>query len=463
MYKKNFFLSFYNKSKLFFDYEATIGPVIAVIKKTIKVSGFENGFKVVALRKKRKEGVLAESIDNKEIAAEAFSARSWGSETGNTTKSESIDMKEECLVKETSVDYGESGAFTEEDPNQTPKGLHIKTKKMLGKPLSVIDYEKTMMTAGKLANDRGVVVNTNLKHPVNNHTNRAIVMKKILVGTSMEAVRTAVSKNEFRVLLYTFPVRINAYDLWDFVGLVGGETYVIDCNPVSYAHAHCAIVCFGSESDLVSVMAATPVIKGIGFRWSYLFLALCSVCGLPGHTSFNCVSVKIGSTLRSRKALFSAQNQSAPISCLLAFSDKTWASVVGAPSVCSSHGAGLLLGSDNVSKPLPSVVDDLEKHLVNIESGLISLVGQIGELAKRLESLMLANQGKDIVMGVGSDESTCDETAAATYIAKDSSVFPHVVKLENMLEGLAASVLSLSAYFDGLALVADTLPQLPSQ
>ncbi|KAG9293630.1 hypothetical protein G9A89_018967, partial [Geosiphon pyriformis] len=104
----------------------TVGPVIAVMKKTIKVSGSENGFKAVVLRKKRKEGVLAEGIDNRG--------------TGDTTESKSIDMEEKCLVKETSVDYDESSAFAERDPNQTPKGLHVKTKKVLGKPLSVIDY-----------------------------------------------------------------------------------------------------------------------------------------------------------------------------------------------------------------------------------------------------------------------------------------------------------------------------------
>ncbi|KAG9293633.1 hypothetical protein G9A89_018970 [Geosiphon pyriformis] len=352
-----------------------------------------------------------------------------------------------------------------------------------------------MMAAGKLVNDYGVVVNTNLKHPVNNHMNQAIVMKKIPVGTSKETVRVAVSefgliksikiqlnavrvartdvdkqmwdsKDEFRALLYTLPVGTNAHDLWDFIGSVNEKTCVIDHNPVSYAHACCAIVCFGFESDLVSAMAATPVIKGIGLRWSHFSLALCLVCSFFGHTSLNCVLVKIGSTLRSRKAPLSAQDQvrlvtiyarkSAPISCPLAFSGKTWTSVVGASLMHSSHGANSLFGSDNVGKPLPSVVDDLKKHLVNIESSLISLVGQIGELAKKLDSLVLAlsvtfpsqNQGEDIVMEVGSGKTISDETATVTAIVKDSSASSHVAKLENMLEGLAASVLSLSAHFD---------------
>ncbi|KAG9306369.1 hypothetical protein G9A89_018252 [Geosiphon pyriformis] len=110
------------------------------MKKTIKVSGSECDFKMVELRKKRKRGVLAESIDNKGVAAEASGARLWGSETSDTTESESIDMEEECLVEETSIDYDESDAFMEENPNQMPKNMHVKTKKVLWKPLSVIDY-----------------------------------------------------------------------------------------------------------------------------------------------------------------------------------------------------------------------------------------------------------------------------------------------------------------------------------
>ncbi|KAG9296070.1 hypothetical protein G9A89_011922 [Geosiphon pyriformis] len=119
---------------------ATVGSVIAVIKKATKVSGSEGGFKIVVLRKKRKSGVLAESINNSGVADKALSNCSWGSEAGNTTESESIDIEKKCLVEETSVNYGENGAFAEEDPDQMPKSLRVKTKKVLGKPLGVIDY-----------------------------------------------------------------------------------------------------------------------------------------------------------------------------------------------------------------------------------------------------------------------------------------------------------------------------------
>ncbi|KAG9289178.1 hypothetical protein G9A89_022487 [Geosiphon pyriformis] len=318
------------------------------MKKTIKASSSKSGFKAVASRKKRKSSVLKESIDNKRVAAKALSACSWSSETGDTMKSESIDMEEECLIEETSIDYDDSGTFTEGNPDQTPKGLHVKTKKVLGKPLGVIDYDtvdteddvlddslflppfllaklsvqvsvhkffaldidlvvvagksshekvnfasftskKAMMAAAQLANNHGVVVNTNFKCPINNCTNWAIVLKEIPVKTSIEAVRVAISefgviksikmqlvglwqkaiieledqiqadlltaewsiligkdavrvaqadvdkqtwdaRDEFRALLYTLPMGTNAHDLWDFIDSVGGKTCVIECS-----------------------------------------------------------------------------------------------------------------------------------------------------------------------------------------------------------------------------------------
>ncbi|KAG9298399.1 hypothetical protein G9A89_000398 [Geosiphon pyriformis] len=148
-----------------------------------------------------------------------------------------------------------------------------------------------MMAAAKLANDCGIVVNTNLKHPGNNYINWAIVLKKILVKTSVEAVHAAVS--EFGI------IKMIKMQL----------------------------------SDLVGTMTVTPVIKGVGLHWSHLSQALCVVCKGFGHTSLSCQLVKDAVALGSRKAPLSAQDQfrlariyvkkSALISHLLAFGGKT--------------------------------------------------------------------------------------------------------------------------------------------
>ncbi|KAG9292351.1 hypothetical protein G9A89_015221 [Geosiphon pyriformis] len=547
------------------------------MKKTIKGSGSESGFKTVASRKKRKGGVLEEGIDNKETVAKAPSAHSWGFETSDTTESESIDIEKECLVEETSVNYGESGPFVKKNPDHTPKSLCVKTKKVLGKLLSVIDYntvnakddvsvhkffaldinlvavtekssqkklsfvrkifsgvngfggvstpskfgdiiratftsELAMMTAGKLAHDHGVIVNTNLKCPGNNHTNQAmqtavsefdkIVKIKIqLVGLWQKAIvkiedlnqtdflaakwsiligknvvrvaradvdkQTWDSKDKFRVLFYTLLIGMNTHNLWDFLSLVGGKTCVIGCNSVNYTHARCATVGFESEEVLLQTMANTPVIRDVGFYWSCLSSAVCSFCGSLGHTSLAYKLAGASSIPKSKRTPILAQDwfrlakiyerKSALISHLLAFGGKTWVSVIGSPSLGASHRFNFQLGSIENGKPLLLVMNDLERHLVRIKSSLTSLAEQISKLAKRLESFMpavsqpspecqlpvtslLQNQGKNIVMGMGSGDATSDKTA----VILSSTASPKVIKLENILEGLSASVMCLS-------------------
>ncbi|KAG9285160.1 hypothetical protein G9A89_004375 [Geosiphon pyriformis] len=481
------------------------------MKKTIKVSGSEGGFKAVASRKKKKRGVLAEGINNRRVAAKASGVCLWGFETGDTTESKSIDIEKECLVEETSVDYGKPlsvinyGTVNTNDnvlddfflfppslpikpsvqvPVHKSFGLDIDlvaiAEKSFQKKLSFIrkifssvnsfggastpskfgeiirvtfTLEKAMMAAGKLANDHSIVVNTNLKCSVNNHTNWAIVLKKISVETSIETVHAAVSviieledqsqaallavewsiligkdavcviradinkqtwdiKDKFRTLLYTLLIGTMAYDLWDFIGFVG-------------------------------------------------------------HSSLVCKSAGAFSISKSKRALFSAQDKfrlakiykkkSAPVSRPLAFGGKTWVNVVGKFSFHAPSDSPFLLGSINSSKPISLVGSVLEICLVSIENSLINFTEQISELTKRLNSLILVVsqsssrcelpvtplsqiQEKDTVMRVGSGKVTSDETVMIVDLLASS----HVVKLEKMLEGLFKSVLSLSVFTSGL-------------
>ncbi|KAG9285564.1 hypothetical protein G9A89_006552 [Geosiphon pyriformis] len=488
------------------------------MKKVAKDSGAGGGFGPVLSRKKRKGGVLAESVLVRRGVIKTTKNHSQNFETGNTIKFESVDMEEECLIEETSIDYGErntkkvlgkplgkinfedgfdNGDFLDESalfppPLLLKPSVHVSVRKFFtldidlvavaekssqkklnfikkifsgvnsfgeastlskfGKIIHVtFTSEMAMMVAGKLAYDCDVMVNTNLKHPVNNCTNRNIVIKEIPVGTSIETVRAAVSefgvvvsikmqkdavrvvradvdkqtwnsRDEFKALLYTFSVGTNTHDLWDFIGLVGGKTCVIEHNSVNYTWAYCTTVCFESENNLNWALANTLVINDVRFHWLCLFAVLCSSCNFLGHTSRN---------------------------------------LIGSIPSGTSLGYNSQLGSIRNGKPLPPVVNDLEKRLVSIKSSLVSLTEQIGELAKRLKSFMPAvsqsSPGwEDIVMGVDLGDATSDKTAAVS----GSTASPKIVKLKNMLENLSASVISLLVCLDGLAL-ADGAPFLP--
>ncbi|KAG9286980.1 hypothetical protein G9A89_001218 [Geosiphon pyriformis] len=190
--------NFYDKSKPFFDYEATVGSVIAVIKKTAKVSGSESGFKAVTSRKKRKEGVLTEGVDNGRVAAEVSGICLWSSETGDTTESESIDMEEECLVEETSFDYSEGGALAGRDYDQMPTSLKIKTKKALDKPLEKIDFSKN-------GSDDGVLSDAPLELPpsVRNLVN-VLVKKSFALDIGLDKVAGKSSQEKLVVMRKLF-------------------------------------------------------------------------------------------------------------------------------------------------------------------------------------------------------------------------------------------------------------------
>ncbi|KAG9299716.1 hypothetical protein G9A89_013076 [Geosiphon pyriformis] len=120
---------------------ATVGCSIAVIKKTVKVSGFNDGFKPVLPRKKRRNSALEDSADDKVVGTKVQNNHSWSSETGNTTESDSIDMEEEYLVEKTNFRQKSGEEFGGVDTDITSKGSKkIVIKHTLKKPLGTINF-----------------------------------------------------------------------------------------------------------------------------------------------------------------------------------------------------------------------------------------------------------------------------------------------------------------------------------
>ncbi|KAG9296989.1 hypothetical protein G9A89_008575 [Geosiphon pyriformis] len=471
-----------------FEYKAIIGSDIFVMKEVKKKS--LSGAAVVDFfsKKKHKSGLLEESVKMVGISASDISGGTAESINENTIKSESIDMEEKYLVEKTSFQHESEEEF---GGNNTK----IMPKRTLGKPLGTINFSmenddnnnildkllslppsfflknmvqvsirksfaldidltmvagkfsqeklayvrkiffEAMLAAAKLVNDHGVVVNTNLKCSVNNCINWAIVLKKISVGTSVEAVyklifwllnslflskkmaradvnkQTWNARDNYKALLYTFSMGMTAYDLCDFIDSVGEKICVINHNPVTYTCVHYATVCFDSEVNLVKAIAVIPVIKR-SVKILVIHLSLVS-------------QLRLGQFPEARKPLFQLKTSSDW--------QRFMKKMVGTLSVDFLRSTYSYFGSIDDSKPLFSGMNDLKKQLVNIESSLISFTEQI-------ES--------DIVMKVDSSETNGGEAV----MVLDSFVSPHMIKLKNMLEGLSASVLSLSACFNGLVL-----------
>ncbi|KAG9304652.1 hypothetical protein G9A89_020216 [Geosiphon pyriformis] len=228
------------------------------MKKTAGVSGSKVGFRPVLPRKKRRDSALKDGSGGRNIGLKVRNSCSWGSETGNTTKSDSIDMEEKCVVEKTSFNYGEDDALTGEDFNQTPTGSRVKTKKALSKPLGKINFllssdendvfldtllelllllknlvnisvhksfaldigldkmiirvtftsELSLAQTSKKAEEAKILVNTDLKK-LFGHSDWAIVLKKIPVETLTETVCIALFK--FGVMV---SIKIQLVGLW---------------------------------------------------------------------------------------------------------------------------------------------------------------------------------------------------------------------------------------------------------
>ncbi|KAG9284521.1 hypothetical protein G9A89_014125 [Geosiphon pyriformis] len=527
-FERSFFNIQYDKTKLFFDFETTVGPSIVIIKKVVKNSGFGNGFKPVLSRKKRKSVALKEDVGSKGVPTEMPSGHSWGSETGNTTESESINIKEECLVKETSFDYDERGILINEDYEHTPKEPSVKTTKALGKLLGKINFsghdnnndvfldtplelsfslknlvsvsvrksfaldigldkvvgkssqEKLMVIRKLFSKVNGfggvstpskfsgiiyasfisksslvqaiekmktadILVNNNLKK-LAGCSDRAVVIKKIPVGTSAKAVCTVLSKfgiiklikmqlvklwqktlvkfeqsnhtdlvtaeDYHRALLYTLPMRTNTHNIWDFI--------------------RCTVVCFDSVESLNATMGTTLVFKSTNLHWSSFVSARYAKCEKSGHTSLGCA--------KSGKIFYG----SSFCKVLLDADKSRLAIAIGSVNVGSSSEMKLFL-------PIVTKIND---RFATFKHSLVSLAEHVDILAKGLESsesmvFQLSSGWADIVMSKDLSVATGSRTVVGVVVF-DASV---IGKMEDILKNLAITVMGLLAKMDNTGLV----------
>ncbi|KAG9307490.1 hypothetical protein G9A89_017320 [Geosiphon pyriformis] len=245
--------------------------------------------------------------------------------------------------------------------------------------------ELSLIKATKLATEAKILVNTNLKKS-SRHLDRTVVIKKIPVEMSVEAVHAALSEfgviksvkiqlvnlwqkaiveDLYKALFYTLPVRTNAYDIWDFISSVGGKTCVIDHYLIIYGQARCAVVCFESVNSLDAIMGTTPVLKEAHLCWFCISSAVC--------TKLAAIYAK----------------HSVPVARPVSFGGVSWAKIVAGSSSISLSVQDVLLntGSSSEMKPTPYVPLELNDRFAALEHSLASLAECIDKLAKRLNTL----------------------------------------------------------------------------
>ncbi|KAG9299285.1 hypothetical protein G9A89_013933 [Geosiphon pyriformis] len=214
--------------------------------------------------------------------------------------------------------------------------------------------------------------------------------------------QTWVSRDQHRALLYTLPVGTNAYDLSNLLESYGGKTCYIGCNPSSYVHDRCAVICFGDEASKLAAIGTIPVFRNVSLRWAGLSLASCACCKQFGHVSVNC-SLGVYSDVRRRRVVSEQdrvrlagiyKKKSAPVTRPVSFGGKTWAQVAGSsPSRIVSSGApGVSLVSGSMAFSMDSSSSgaaDLGGRLAVLERSVEILSDQVSLILKKLSFIDL--------------------------------------------------------------------------
>ncbi|KAG9307531.1 hypothetical protein G9A89_000010 [Geosiphon pyriformis] len=322
--------------------------------------------------------------------------------------------------------------------------------------------EASLGQAIEKARAANILVNTNLKKSTG-HLDWTVVIKKIPVGTSAEAVCTVLS--EFGIIK---SIKIQLVELWQkavvefeqlnyvdlvtaewfiligknamyFVRSVDEKTCVINCHLVIYARIRCAVVCFNSAESLDAAIGTTLVLRSTNLHWSSLVSARYAKCEKLGHMLLSCVeSGKISFSSSFCKVLLDVNKrrltaiyakQFAPIAHPISFGGLFWIKIASSSSSLSFSGqvVSVNVGSFLEIKPSLLVVNEINVRFATLKHSLTSFTEHVNKLAKRLktpeptisqlspgcQSLVtpsLQNQEADIVMSEGSGVATGGET-----------------------------------------------------
>ncbi|KAG9293367.1 hypothetical protein G9A89_007613, partial [Geosiphon pyriformis] len=199
-------------------------------------------------------------------------------------------------------------------------GRALTPLKFFGIIRSSFTSELSLKKARKLAIHKKIVINVDVKQ-INKHLDWIIVVKEISVNLLKLAVESVFSK--FRKIV---SIKMQLISLWqkalvefkssevadlvtvrwsvimkkDSVHVVkaidnkhtwsyGKKTCFIGCNPSSYVHDRCAIVCFVNEASKLAAIGSVLVFKDVNLHWTGLSLAHCAHCKQFGHISTACL------------------------------------------------------------------------------------------------------------------------------------------------------------------------------
>ncbi|KAG9295440.1 hypothetical protein G9A89_013469 [Geosiphon pyriformis] len=219
----------------------------------------------------------------------------------------------------------------------------------------------------------------------------------VRVTKAIDDKQTWIFRDQHWALLYTLSVGTTAHDLSELVGAYDGKTCFIGCNPSSYVHDQCAVVCFESEASKLAAIGSVLVFKGVSLHWAGLSLACCTVYKQFSHVSDIC-SMSKNSGACSRQVVTSQdrvclanvyRRKQAPITYPVSFGGKTWAQVASSTSSrvvsLGSFFVGASFGAESASvESSPFNISSLYSRLAFLECSLEFLTDRVSVIAKKL-------------------------------------------------------------------------------
>ncbi|KAG9294020.1 hypothetical protein G9A89_019358 [Geosiphon pyriformis] len=368
--------------------------------------------------------------------------------------------------------------------------------------------EKNMIKTASLAREKEININSNLKKQ-KICSDWTLVIKKIPIDTPKEMIITALvefgkiklikiqligmwqktvfffigkdsvhvamavgncdiwaSRNRFRALLFTLPVKMTAHDLST---LLDGAI----C---------CAVIGFKSEKDLESVFHTVLIFGSIKLLWTRMDLVHCEKCEHFSHSALECNTLTVSLSKSSKPVVKIPLEEchlqlaklyvkkSVPISHSAAFGGKFWVQVVllasssGGSCFTSSFGSGSLPPERSLEL-LTDQVSSILHRLNDIE--LVPLVPVSQVMLPVVPAFALLTSDTNIVLDVPQPPLSpsfpvAEEKVVNLGLSSSKVLTFKVGSLESKIVALEVSIDSILRKLDLLCINSGSLTKLRS-
>ncbi|KAG9299180.1 hypothetical protein G9A89_013828 [Geosiphon pyriformis] len=160
---------------------------------------------------------------------------------------------------------------------------------------SVFDEKGANMTGINVRSLLNSAVNTPKAKHVNTSAIFSSPFDSVRVAKAVGDHETWASKDWFRALLFTLPVRTTAHDLGNLLERAGGKTCIINRSLETGNKIYCMVVGFASDNDLEFAFHMEPIFNGVKLSWARMDLLISGMANSLPVTLCSYIVVNVNS------------------------------------------------------------------------------------------------------------------------------------------------------------------------